>query len=324
LNETVKPIVSVIITTYNRSNFLKKSTKSVLEQTYKKLELIIVDDCSTDETEQVVYNIKDKRVKYIRHNENMGVHQSRNDGILNSNGKFIAFLDDDDHWLPKKLEKQVDLFMKKNSNLGLIYTGYYNALNGRIVAKVSPRRRGYLRDILINQNVVSTSTVLVRAECFKKVGLFEYIPFMEDWDMWIRISQYYEFDFVPDPLCIYNIHGNQATSNAKYRIIGQEIMLSKYNELWQQNYPNKLSNFLNSLGRLYYFTEFKQQSKRYFIQSIRNKFLQKSLFADLLLSKFLIRHFPMIFKINNASKNMIRILFDYYRFKLNKFLNRSK
>ncbi len=306
------PLVSVIITTYNRKNLLIKAVKSVLSQTYKRIELIIVDDCSTDGTNELIKTIDDERVKCIHHTDNMGVHQSRNDGILNSNGEYIAFLDDDDEWLPKKIERQLHCFMNSDKELGLVYTGYYTAINGEIKSRNSPKRRGYLREILTNQNLVATSTVLTRSICFKKVGLFEYMPFVEDWDMWMRISEFFEFDYVPEPLCIYNIHVDQVTSNPMCKIIGQEIMLNKYYELWK-NTPNRITNSLNSLGKLYYFTNYKKQSKKFFIESLRIKFFQRSCFIDLLMSKFLIKHFPATFNINNTSISILKLLIQYLR-----------
>ena len=214
-----KPLVSIVITTFNRVNFLKKSSTSVLSQTYKNIELIIIDDCSTDNTQAFCESIKDIRVIYLRHKTNKGVHESRNDGIRKASGQYIAFLDDDDEWLPQKIEKQLQIFKKGSEELGLVYSGYYNAIDGKIVSKITPKMKGDIRIHILQQNLLATLTVLIRRVCFDKVGFFEYMPAVEDWDMRIRISEFFHYDFVSEPLGIYNIHGSQVSGTPNKLII---------------------------------------------------------------------------------------------------------
>ena len=104
----------------------------------------------------------------------------------------------DDEWLPNKLKKQVELFKKLPKEIGIVYTGYLVSLNGKIISKLMPKFKGDCQDYLLRFNVLATNTALVRCSCFEKVGLFEYMPSIEDWDMWMRMSEYYKFEYVPE------------------------------------------------------------------------------------------------------------------------------
>ena len=308
---STNPVVSVIITTYNRAIYLKRAIKSVISQTFKNFELIIIDDCSTDNTEQVVNSITDDRIIYFKHKTNLGVHQARNNGIQMARGEFIGFLDDDDEWLPNKLKKQVELFKKLPKEFGIVYSGYLVSLNGKIVSKMMPKFKGDCRDYLLRFNILATSTALVRRSCFDKVGFFEYMISIEDWDMWIRISEYYKFDYVPEALSIYNVHESQVSGNVKRLIIGREIMLNKYYSIWSK-YPKILANRLNDLGRLFYYTRYSFQAKRYFIKALSLGIFQYKTFLNLLLSKFLSKYFSNIFTPHNSSVNILKIFLIYF------------
>ncbi|MGC8603005.1 MAG: glycosyltransferase family 2 protein, partial [Desulfomonilaceae bacterium] len=115
-------LVSVIIPTYNRAHLIERAVNSVLEQTYDKLEIIVVDDGSTDNTGNVLSQLQDgdSRVRYIRHETNKGSQSARNTGIRNARGDYVAFLDSDDEWLPYKLEKQIPLFQNTERNIGVV------------------------------------------------------------------------------------------------------------------------------------------------------------------------------------------------------------
>lgn len=118
-------LVSVIIPTYNRANLILQAVKSVLNQTYKNFEIIIVDDGSSDNTEDVINVIHDNRIRYIKHAINKGASAARNTGIREAKGKYIAFQDSDDHWLPDKLEKQVKRIENTPDHVGAVFGGYW-------------------------------------------------------------------------------------------------------------------------------------------------------------------------------------------------------
>ena len=162
-------MVSIIMPSYNTANFISSTIKSVLAQTYTDWELIIVDDCSTDNTDEVVRPfLSDLRICYIKNEKNSGAAVSRNRALREAKGKWIAFLDSDDLWLPEKLEKQIE-FMKEN-NYSFTYTDYRIQLNGvwlpyiYIGPDVVTRRRMY------NYCYFSTITVMYDRE---KIGLVQ-------------------------------------------------------------------------------------------------------------------------------------------------------
>ena len=122
-----KPTGSVIIPTYNRARMVDRAIQSVLSQTYQDFEIIVVDDASTDNTQEVVKEcmFRDKRVRYIKHEKNKGGSAARNTGIKNEHGEYVGFLDSDDEWLPTKLEKQIELFRKRCNSVGAVYCLQY-------------------------------------------------------------------------------------------------------------------------------------------------------------------------------------------------------
>ncbi len=115
--------ISVVIPTYNRPELLNNSINSVLSQTYRDFELIVIDDCSSDNTPDVLEGFRDERLRVIRNSSNKGIAAVRNISVSNSQGKYIAFLDDDDEWLPDKLEKQLKIMEDGPDNLGCVYSG---------------------------------------------------------------------------------------------------------------------------------------------------------------------------------------------------------
>ena len=207
------PQVSVIIPTYNRAHRLESAIRSVLTQTFQDFEIIVVDDASTDNTPETVAAFNDGRIKFIRHGMNKGGSVARNTGILNSTGDYIAFLDDDDEWLPAKLSKQIQVLLSSPPEVGCVYTGYLDVdrSTGRILAVHIPRKRGNLAKSLMAENCVgSASAAVLKRTCFKKVGLFdEDLPCSQDYDLWIRISKEFLFEYVPEPLFKYSIHPNK-------------------------------------------------------------------------------------------------------------------
>jgi glycosyltransferase involved in cell wall biosynthesis len=226
------PKVSVVIPTYNRHKFLHSAIASVLNQTFQDFEVIVVDDASKDETPAVVSSLSDKRVIYVRHPTNRGGSAARNTGILRANARYVALLDDDDEWLPDKLKMQVDLLDNTDSKVGVIYTGYdtVDRITGMVLGRQVPRRRGDLSEALLSENCLGgASSVLLRRECFEQVGLFdESLPSFQDYDMWIRISTVFHFDYVQDALLRYYVHNNKIWTNPDTIGDGVNKLLKKY------------------------------------------------------------------------------------------------
>lgn len=226
MSET-NPKVAVVIPTYNGLPFLKEAVRSVLNQTYRNLILYVVNDGSTDQTDQYVHNLVDPRVRYLS-KENGGLASARNYGIRHSKEPFIAFLDADDLWHPKKLEKQMAL-MVKNPALGMVY-GFQNTIEsgGHVIGSREYGNRGWVFDILLGGNFItgSGSMVLVRSEVFNRVGFFrEDFKIGEDWEMWLRIAKEFEVDFVPEYLAAIRVRGESMQRNFLRMAEGLKYML---------------------------------------------------------------------------------------------------
>lgn len=243
------PKVSVIIPTYNRAEFLRSAIRSVLNQTFQDFEIIVVDDASKDKTQEVVSSFSDRRIEYIRHEINKGGSAARNTGIRMSEAEYIAFLDDDDEWLPEKLHMQVELMESSPPMVGCIYTGFsfVDRNNERVLAQRIPSKRGYLFNELANGNCIGTSsTPLLRKECFEKVGLFdERLSSNQDYDMWIQISKEYQFECIEKVLVTYRVHENKVSNNQGAIMNGLEIMLQKHDELFKSNRKVHSNYYLN-------------------------------------------------------------------------------
>lgn len=248
-----QPLVSVVLPTYNRAHLIVKSIETVLEQSYKNLELIVVDDCSTDNTRQRVKDIKDSRLKYIKIERNAGPAYARNKGIKLSGGEYIAFQDDDDRWMRDKLQKQVDVLMSSPESVGIVYTGIYKLIKGKneyIPSKKNINREGCIFEELLRGNFVPIHA-LVRRSCFEKVGFFdESMPALEDWDMWLRMAEKYEFFYIREALsvCYSTIDG--VSSDWRKIIIARSIVLKKYFRNLAGNKP-LLSHHYFRIGKIW-------------------------------------------------------------------------
>ena len=212
------PKVSVIITTYNRANLLPRAVNSVLAQTYSDYEIIIVDDESEDNTQEVIRSFDDPRVRSFKMERNGGASAARNLGIGNAHGKYIGFLDDDDEWLPRKLERQVALFDSSDSKLGLVY-GWVDVVNDS-TGQVTPMRRiimeGDVFDSLVAMRTPGpTSVLLVRTLTAREVGGFdESLPRHNDIDFICRISACYHIAGLPEVVAHHHTeHGHKRISD---------------------------------------------------------------------------------------------------------------
>jgi glycosyltransferase involved in cell wall biosynthesis len=207
---TGKPLVSVIIPTHNRASLLPTALDSVYAQKgigeQFDLEVIVVDDASTDSTPAIVRQSYPS-ARYIRLAKNRGVSRARNSGLAASQGRFVAFLDDDDVWLPCKLQAQLPV-LERHPAAGAIYSQvyyYYRNQGGKKYPELSRARSGWLFESLLMGNFMTLHSVLVRREAFDKTGYFdEQLSSHEDWDMWLRLSFRFPFLFLPCVVAVYN------------------------------------------------------------------------------------------------------------------------
>lgn len=228
----LKPDISIIIPTYNCESFIAETVNSILNQTFKHLELIVVDDGSTDRTRDIVASYGSS-VRLLTLT-NSGVCVARNHGIQEATGQYICLMDHDDYWFPDKLELQFEE-MCKNQEAGLVYNTFIPWLPdakgvfpephsfelASYSSHIDEEYSGWIYHLLLLDCWVLTSTVMIRAEVFNKCGTFdESLPFSEDWDFWLRISREYPFVMLKKPLTLYRQHlqqGNLIARNIDFR-----------------------------------------------------------------------------------------------------------
>lgn len=199
------PLVSVVIPTYNRASTVRAAIDSVLSQTWRNLELLVVDDASTDDTAPMLAAFSDPRLRYLPQERNGGVARARNRGIAEARGRYVAFLDSDDTWMPEKLARQVALLEASPEYVGLVNTGTLND-HGDRTEIVEATARGFVFDGMLYANLLhgGASAVLVRASVFDAVGGFDpSLPAIEDYEFWIRVCRFYAVESVPAPLVRY-------------------------------------------------------------------------------------------------------------------------
>lgn len=218
-----KPLVSVVINTRNRCKILPRAIESVIGQTYSNIELIIVDGHSTDETKAVVsaYQNKVANLKYLYvDNEDMSAAQCLNMGFRDSKGEFIAILDDDDEYLPSKIEKQVELFVNSSERVGIIYCWeeFYDDRKKIKLHENKPNVKGNAYFRLLERSCVGGGTTMMfRKSVIDLIGGFdESIRFGADYQFNINVAKYYEHDFVPEILVRTHInHGYERMTSMK-------------------------------------------------------------------------------------------------------------
>ncbi len=211
----MQPTISVVIATYNYGRYLAGAIASVLGQTFTDYEVIVVDDGSTDDTESVIRPyLSDSRIRYLR-TEHVGQPAAKNAGIRDGTGRYVAFLDADDVWLPTKLEKQVAVFERSDPELGVVYCrrGFIDPDGREFTRDQRTPRRGDVLAPIFHRPFICFSSSVIRRDVLEEVGHFdESIPMSIDYDLWLRIALRYHFDFVDEPLVLYRTgHANLST-----------------------------------------------------------------------------------------------------------------
>lgn len=243
-------MVTAIITTHNRIDVLPRAINSVLSQTYKDIELIVVSDGSTDGTDEYMESYEqDNRVRYISYSPGHGGNYARNQGILNAKGEFLAFLDDDDEWLPEKIAKQVAV-LNENPEAGLVYTAVRSIyVNEGIAYNFFPECEGDLsKRILIGNCIGTTSCVMVRRELVADELFDEELKAMQDHEMWIRLCQKTKVVYCKEVLLNYynQTKAKQVTSNSDIYPLCKEYIHTKHKLLYNQlTYKEKTSLYVS-------------------------------------------------------------------------------
>lgn len=257
-------LVSAIITTYNREpDIVLRAINSVLKQTYGNIELIVVDDSSPSysqrrEVENAVMSMSDGII-YISNEFSQGPCAARNIGLSYAKGYYIGFLDDDDEWLPTKIEEQIKGFC--DDNVAMVYSRILvnDEVNKREYIDDYQFERGYIFEKLLRLNFIgSTSSPLIKKSCIEAVGGFDItMDSCQDYDLWLRVAVRYPIQYIDAPLLKYYIHsGDRITSDEIKRISGYERINNKYadyidenNDIWYARHIILLPEYLKKYGR---------------------------------------------------------------------------
>ncbi len=266
-----KPLVSVIIPTYNRAELLKRAIESTLAQTYKNIQVVVVDDGSEDNTPEVVRSFKDSRIKYIRLQKNSGRPAiPRNIGVMNSDGEILAFLDSDDYFLPEKTEKQIEVLMSSEGT-GLVYCdALIETENGTKLAKM-PELKGYVYKEMLKFPKMFLPIVLVKKNIVLQSGLLDERKIIgEDTKFLVRASRITSFDYIPEPLCVINRKSSleRLTMNTKVQIKEFLTLLLEFkDEILRELGKEELSFRFNRLAWTSYLLGYKNLALKSLILS---------------------------------------------------------
>lgn len=261
-------MVSIVLPTYNRADYIYDSAMSVLQQTYTEIELIIVDDGSTDNTKEVLEEIKDVRCKYV-YQENKGACAARNYGISLSKGEYIAFHDSDDIWHKDKLKKQMEIL--ENENDDIVFCAFFR-WEDKSFLKI-PRADFNIQTLdfkkLLKGNVISTQTILCKSECLREEKFNETMPRFQDWELMLRMIQKYKIGYCQEALVDVYVRQESISMNYEKAYIAIKKIYKLYKEIINQDSELKehYRYFFNNFKRKF---ELEKLSKDDMMQRIIN------------------------------------------------------
>ena len=269
-------LVSVIIPTYKRSDYIVRAINSVLKQTYKNIEIIVVDDNDKNDkfsflTEKKLEKyIQDRKIKYVKHLRNKGISAARNTGIEMALGDYISFLDDDDEFCEDKTKLQIEVFQKAGKEVGLVYGSCLKIDTDSNKKKIiKPKIKGNVFDILGINYIGTPSIVMVSRSAIEKIKGFDVnLNHKEDIDFYFRLSEYFEVSYTPEIVSKYYVHSGSASKNHHDRLVKMLRFLQKHKDKIKQ--PRlRWSELQERLAELYIFNNnkikaFKSLSLAYF------------------------------------------------------------
>jgi glycosyltransferase involved in cell wall biosynthesis len=248
---TSQPLVSVVLPTHNRARELCWSVQSVLSQSMQDLELLVIDDASTDNTYEVVNGFSDSRIRYIRTDRRVGGGEARNIGIRESGASVIAFQDSDDEWRCHKLRLCCEALLG-NPTIDAVFSAYWR-IDGRQVYYV-PRnppqhKNTSMHRALLAGNLVGTPTAVVRAAALRAVGGFDAkLPRYQDWDLFLRLSARSELHFIEEPLVLAHVTPNSISKDTEAHRDALIRLYDKYKVEIRKD-PSLDAHWLSFIGR---------------------------------------------------------------------------
>jgi glycosyltransferase involved in cell wall biosynthesis len=227
------PEVTVIIPVYNREQCVGRAIQSVIDQTFSDFELLMIDDHSTDNSVQIIQQHidKDSRISLIMHDKNRGAQAARNTGIKVAKGTWIAFLDSDDEWLPKRI--QTELSLANELGVSVVHSAcYLKQENSELKLLGVPQLSGNIYKDLLKHPGPMFQGLLVRKECFERIKyLDEAIVSYQEWETAIRLAEFYPFAYAEEPLFIYHYHkGETISKDVRKGIEGWSQIVKKHHK----------------------------------------------------------------------------------------------
>jgi glycosyltransferase involved in cell wall biosynthesis len=253
----------------NGERYIAEAIESICRQTYTPFELIVVDDGSTDRTREIVHSFSGRiAVSCLHHARNQGIAPSINDGIRHASGDFIAFLDHDDLWLPEFLDTQM-AYLRAHPDVGMVHSDIRTIdAEGNILehsaleCRGKPQPSGHVFRNLFAASMICGNSVVIRKECFDRVGLWDEELRWADYHLWLRVSRHYKIDYVPKVLTAYRQHASQNTRAITSRPADEPPVGAQAIEKLLQEYPeirNELGNRMINRRMASFFAELAYQ-----------------------------------------------------------------
>ncbi len=246
-------LVSVIMPTYNRRDTIQAAIESVLFQTYKNIEVIVIDDASNDHTEEVIYAINDSRVHYYKNKFQQGANISRNIGIGHAEGEVIAFCDSADQWLSEKLEKQMKQMSETGAEIVFCAEKVISEEKVYMIPFATQKAliaQDRLKELLSKENCADTSTLLIRRECFDKVGKFHLeLPRLQEYEWMIRAVQKCRIKYL-DEVLVYAYIKKDSISSDLSKLLKAVPIIYQEHEKFFVSYDRQISFLISPLKQL--------------------------------------------------------------------------
>lgn len=289
MNLTQNPLVTFFIPSYNHAQYIEDSIESVCNQTYINLEVIVIDDGSTDGSHELILNLQKKyHFKYI-HRENKGLIKTLNEALSMAKGEFFCWGGSDDVFFKDKVEKQVRFF-EKNRNFVLCY-GKMIFIDGQGKtiknAKSKHSRSGFVFDSLMQRCFITLPTVMVQTSILKEFGGFDEKFFLEDYPLWLKISKKYQIGFLDEFLTYYRLHDSNVSSNLIKMVKEVERILYDWKDepIYKKTIDKWYYRWFCDLAK----TNYRKETKEYMIKALRGSFYKPRFIKNVI--KFYIKGF---------------------------------